>query len=165
MVCGETQDMPDESTKQAAQEFLAARLSEEGQTHEDKLNSEAAVALAPAVWKRFADTVTATCKEWNAVTQEQTLTCKETILGDLRIWCAGRTQQMMVHYDSKKRLIIVKNTAREKHEPEVILGIAGYSTGYGRQAQVVRNDQPVNVEMLILGQLRVLAGLSRRAEG
>jgi hypothetical protein len=157
--------MPDESTKQAAQEFLAARLSEEGQSHEDKLNMEAAIALAPKVWKRFANTVTATCKEWNEVTQEQTLTCKETILGDLRIWCAGRTQQMTVHYDSGRRLITIKNTAREEHEPEVILGIAGYATVSGREARVVRNDQPVNIEMLILGQLRVLAGLSRRAEG
>jgi hypothetical protein len=157
--------MPDKSTKQAAQEFLAARLSEEGQSHEDKLNREAAITLAPKVWKRFADTVMATCKEWNEVTQEQSLTCKETILGDLRIWCAGRTQHMTVHYDSGKRLITIKNTAREAHEPEVILGIAGYATESGREARAVRNDQPVNVEMLILGQLRVLAGLSRRAEG
>lgn len=157
--------MADESTKQAAQEFLAARLSEEGQAHEDKLNAEAAVMFAPAVWKRFADTVVTTCKEWNAVTQEQSLTCKETILGDLRIWCVGRSYLMTVHYDSKKRLITIQNTAREEHEPEVILGIAGYATDSGREARVVRNNQPVNVPMLILGQLRVLAGLSRKAEG
>ena len=75
------------------------RLSEVGQSHQDKLNMETGIVLAPAVWKKFADTVTATCKEWNEVTQEQTLTCKETILGDLRIWCAGRTQQLTVHYD------------------------------------------------------------------
>jgi hypothetical protein len=164
MICGETNTMGDESTKRAAQEYLAARLSEEGQSYEEKLNMEAAVALAPAVWKSFADTVIAKCNEWNAVTQEQTLTYKETILGDLRILCAGRTQQMTVHYDSKKRLITVRNTARLEHEPEVILGIEGYATGTGRKAQVVRNNEPVNLDMLILGQLRVLAGLARKAE-
>jgi hypothetical protein len=156
--------MPDESTKQAAQEFLAARLSEEGQTVDEKLNIEAAIAQAPAVWKRVVNIVIAMCDEWNTVTQEQTLTCKETVLGDLRIWCAGRTQQMTVQYDSKRRLIAVKNTARQKHEPEVVLGIAGYATESGREARVVRNNEPVNLEMLILGQLRILAGLSRRAE-
>src|SRR5277367_5934933 len=100
--------MPDESTKQAAQEFLAARLSEEGQTVDEKLNIEAAIAQAPAVWKKVVNIVIATCVEWNSVTQEQTLTCRETVLGDLRIWCAGRTQQMIVQYDSKTRLIAVK---------------------------------------------------------
>ena len=156
--------MPDESTKQAAQEFLAARLSEEGQTIDERLNTEAAIAQAPMVWKKVTSIVMAICNEWNAVTQEQSLTCKETVLGDLRIWCAGRAHQMTVQYNSKDRLITVKNTAREKHEPETILSVAGYATESGREARVVRNNEPVNLEMLILGQLRVLAGLSRRAE-
>ena len=40
--------MADESAKRAAQEFLAAKLSEEGQLYEDKVNLEAAIALGPA---------------------------------------------------------------------------------------------------------------------
>lgn len=63
--------MGNESTKRAAQEYLAARLSEEGQNYEDKANLEAAIALAPAVWKMVVDTVTAKCSEWNAVSGMQ----------------------------------------------------------------------------------------------
>ncbi len=157
--------MADESTKQAAQEYLAARLSEDGLTYEDQINKETAIELAPAVWRKFSQTVIAQCHEWNAVTKEQTLTCKETVLGDLRILCAGRSQQMLVHYDSKKRLITIKNTARPENEPDTILRIEGHSTNSGREAHLVRSNQPVNPEMLILGHLRMLAGLGRRAEG
>jgi hypothetical protein len=157
--------MVDESTKQAAQEYLAARLSEEGQSYENQVNTEAAVALAPAVLRKFAHNVIAQCHEWNAVTKEQTLTCKETVLGDLRILCSGKSQQIIVHYDSRKRLITIKNSARPEHEKDTILSIEGYSTGSGREAHLVRNNQPVNPDMLILGHLRMLAGLGRRAEG
>ena len=154
--------MSDESTKRAAEEYLAARLADEGQSYEDKLNREAAVTLAPRVWKRTAETVIAKCTEWNAVTKEQTFTYKETALGDLRISCAGRPQLMTVQYDSKKRLITIKNSARPEHEKDLILAIEGYSTGSGREAHLVRNNQPVNLNVLILGELRVLAGLSRQ---
>ena len=68
--------MADESAKRAAQEFLAAKLSEEGQLYENKVNLEAAIALAPKVWKKLADTVIANYREWNAVTGEQSLTCR-----------------------------------------------------------------------------------------
>ena len=157
--------MADESAKRAAQEFLAAKLSEEEQHYEAKLNLEAANALGPKVWKRLADTVMANCQEWNAVTKEQSLTCKETALGDLRIRCAGREfYQMFVHYDSKTRLITIKNTARPENEPDTVLKIEGYATENGREAHLMRNNEPVNLDMLILGHLRVLAGLSRRAE-
>jgi hypothetical protein len=81
--------MRDESTKQAAQEFLAAKLAEEGQRHEEQLNKETAVARSLHVWKSFRDAVFAQCSEWNSVTQEDTLTCKETPIGDLRVWCAA----------------------------------------------------------------------------
>jgi hypothetical protein len=47
MLYWETGRMRDETTKQAAQEFLAAKLAEEGQKHEDKLNKETAVARSP----------------------------------------------------------------------------------------------------------------------
>jgi hypothetical protein len=40
--------------------------------------------------------------------------------------------------------------------------IEGYSTDSGRDTRLVRNDQTVNFDMLILGELRVLAGLSRQ---
>jgi hypothetical protein len=157
--------MSDESAKRAAEEFLAARLSEEGQSYESQANLEAAIALAPTVWKKVVETVLTQCREWNEVTGEQTLTCKETTLGDLRIFCAGRPHQMLVHYDSRKRMMSIKNSARPKGEPDTILSIEGYWTGSGREAHLVRNSEAVNLDMLILGHLRVLSGLSRRADG
>jgi hypothetical protein len=104
------------------------------------------------------------CAEWNTVTKEQTLTCRETVLGDLRIRCAGRSHQLILHYDSRRRFIQVENSAREDYEPEVILLIEGYSKDSGRDARLMRNDEPVNLEHLIVGQLRVLAGMSRKAQ-
>ena len=163
MIFGETNFMGDESTKRAAQEYLAAKLSKEGQSYEDGLNRETAEKLAPGVWKRVADTVIAKCEEWNIVAGERTFTYRETMLGDLRILCAGRSQQMVVHYDSQKLLIVIKNTARPEHEKDVILLIEGYPTGTARDARLVRNNEPVNLEMLIVDELRVLAGMSRRA--
>ena len=157
--------MGDESTKRAAQEYLAARLAQEGQSYEDKLNREAAIALAPRVWQKVTETVIAKCNEWNAVTKEQTLTCKETALGDLRVFCAGKSQVMTVHYDSKMRLITLKNTARPEHEKDMILSIEGYAMGAGRDARLVRNNEPANLDVLILGELRVLVGLGRQTNG
>jgi len=43
------------------------------------------------------------------VTQEETLTCKGNSDWGSSDWCAARSKQMTVHYDSKKLLIIVKN--------------------------------------------------------
>jgi hypothetical protein len=157
--------MVDESTKRAAQEYLAARLAQEGQSYEDKLNREAAIALAPRVWKLVAETVIAKCNEWNAVTQEQTLTCRETALGDIRVWSAGKSHVMTVHYDSKTRLIILKNTARPEHEKDMILSIEGYSVAGGRDARLVRNHEPANLDVVLLGELRVLVGLGRQTNG
>jgi len=154
--------MGDESAKRAAQEYLAAKLSAETQSEEDRLNREAAERLATSVWKHVADTVNAQCKEWNEVAG-QVLTCRETMLGDLRILCAGRPQQLIVHFDSRKLLVILKNSARRSHETDVILLIEGHSTGNGRSARLMRNDEPVNLDMLVTGELRVLAGLTRRA--
>jgi hypothetical protein len=156
--------MGDESAKRAAEEFLAARLSEESQAYEDQQNREAAIKLGPTVWKRLADTVFAQCRDWNAITKEQSLTCKETMLGDLRISIAGRPYQMLVHYESRQGTVSIKNSARLENEPDTVMTIAGYSTGNGRDARLVRNNEPVNVEMMILGHIRLLAGLSRRAE-
>jgi hypothetical protein len=84
------------------------------------------------------------------------------MLGDLRIWCAGTSQHLTVHYDSRKLLIFIRNSARLEHETDVIMRIEGYSTDSGRDTRLVRNDQTVNFDMLILGELRVLAGLSRQ---
>lgn len=155
--------MGDESTKRAAQEYLAAKLSKEGQSHEDKMNREAAEKLAPAVWKNVAGTIITKCREWNDITGEQTFSVKETLLGDLRILCAGRSQQMIVNYDSRRLLVTIKNGGRLEHEKDVILHVEGYSTGESRAAHLVRNDQSVNLDLLITGELRVLAGLSRQA--
>lgn len=104
------------------------------------------------------------CQEWNSVTQEKTLTCKETVVGDLRIRCAGRPHQLIFHFDFKRRLIRVENTARQDCEPKIVLLIKVYATDYGRDARLVRNDEPVNLELLVVGQLRVLAGLSRKTK-
>ena len=156
--------MPDETIKRAAQEYLAERLSEEGLTYEQTLNRDAAMALAPAVWKKVTETVLAMCKQWNAATKEDTFTCTETMMGDLRIRCAGRCHQMVVIFDPKRLLVRVDNTAREDYEPKVLLSIEGYATDSGRDARLMRNNEPVNLEMLILGQLRVLAGLRRKSD-
>lgn len=155
--------MADESAKRAAEEYLAAKLSAETQGEEDRLNGETAAKLATSVWKHVADTVTAKCKEWNEVVREQVFTCRETMLGDLRILCAGRPQQLIVHFDSRKLSIILKNSARPTHETDVILQIEGYSAGNGRSARLIRNNELVNLEMLLVGELRVLAGLNRRS--
>ena len=72
---------------------------------------------------------------------------------------------MTVHYDSKKLLITVKNTGRLEHEKDVILHIEGYRTGADRadrDVHLVRNEQAVNIDMLIVGELRVLTGMSRQ---
>jgi len=157
--------MLDESTKQAAQEYLAAKLTEEEQIYEEKHNLATAVARAHLVWKRFREVILAQCSEWNAVTQEETLTCKETAIGDLRIWCVARSTQMTVHYDSKKLSITVKNAGRLEHEKDLILRIQGYRTGSDRDerdARLMRNGLPANLDMLILGELRVLTGIGRQ---
>jgi len=154
----------DESVKRAAQEYLAERLSEEGLTYEETQNRDAAVAFAPAVWKKTAQTVVAIVNEWNSVTKEQSLTCKETMMGDLRIRCTGRTHEMVVRFESAKRLVRIDNTARPDHEPKVVLSIEGYATDSGHYARLMRNREVVNLEMLMLGQLRLLCGLSRRGD-
>jgi hypothetical protein len=157
--------MRDESTKQAAQEYLATKLSEEEQQYEREHNLATAVARSLLVWKKFKDAILAQCNVWNTVTQEETLTCKETPIGDLRIWCAARSKQMTVQYDSRKLLVTVKNAGRLEHEKDVILHIEGYRTGADRDdrdARLVRNDEPVNIDMLVLGELRVLTGIGRQ---
>jgi hypothetical protein len=155
--------MGDESAKRAAEEYLAAKLSAETQSGESKLNREAAERLAASVWKHVADTVLVKCREWNEVVREQVFSCRETMLGDLRILCAGRTQQLIVHFDSRKLLIFLRNSARLEHEKDVIMQIEGYAGEAGREARLMRNNEPVNLDMLLVGELRVLAGLSRRA--
>jgi hypothetical protein len=154
--------MRDESTRQAAQEFLAAKLTEEAQRLEDKLNLETAVARSLQVWKHFRDSIFSQCDEWNSVTQEQTLTCKETPLGDLRVWCPATSKHLTVHYDSRKLLVTLKNGGRRENETDVILHIEGYSTGSERSAHLVRNDEAINVPVLILGELRILSGMGRQ---
>ncbi|HEY2547375.1 MAG TPA: hypothetical protein VGI46_15005 [Candidatus Acidoferrum sp.] len=151
--------MRDETTKQAAQEFLATKLAEEGKKHEDKLNNETAVTRALHVWKTLRDLIFAQCKEWNNITQEETLTCKETPLGDLRIWCAATAKHIMVHFDSGRLTVTIKNDARDAAQKDAILQIEGYATGSGRDARLVRNNEPVNVPVFILAELRILTGI------
>ena len=157
--------MRDESAKQAAQEYLAAKLTEEELLYEEEQNKKLAFARSPMVWKYIKDTILEKCREWNGVTQEETLSCKETPIGDLRIWCAARSKQMTVHYDSKKLLVTVKNGGRLEHEKDVILHMEGYRTGperTDRDVHLVRNEEPVNIDMLLVGELRVLTGLGRQ---
>src|SRR5712691_11531274 len=137
--------MRDESAKQAAQEYLAAKLTEEELLYEEEQNKRLAFARSPMVWKYFKDTIFQKCGEWNAITQEETLTCKETAIGDLRIWCAARNQQMTVHYDSKRLLITVRNAGRLEHEEDVVMHMEGHRTGMrldDRDVHLVRNEQP-----------------------
>ena len=69
---------------------------------------------------------------------------------------------MTVYYDSKKVLITVRNGARLEVERDAILHIEGYSSGSGRDAHLVRNNETVNIDSLILGELRLLAGMGRQ---
>jgi hypothetical protein len=154
----------DHGTKRAAQEYMAAKLSEEHQQIEDELNRQTAASRALAVWKQVSDTVSAKCGEWNGITSEQTLTCKETALGDLRIRCAGRNHYILVHFDSRRLLVIIKNSARPENETDTVLTVEGYRTENGRDAHLVRNNEPINLDTLILSHLRVLAGLTRTVE-
>jgi hypothetical protein len=151
--------MRDESTRQAAQEFLATKLAEENQKNEEKLNKQTAEARALYVWKAFRDAIFGQCTEWNNITQEETLTCKETPLGDLRIWCAATSKHVTVHFDSKYLTVTIKNAARDASQKDAILSIEGYATESGRDARLVRNNEPVNVPVLILTELRLLTGM------
>src|SRR5215469_1976230 len=67
-------------------------------------------------------------RQWNVITKESTLTCKETPLGDLRIRCSGRPHQMVIRFEAGRRLIRIDNNARAEYEPKVILSIEGYAT-------------------------------------
>ena len=157
--------MRDESTKQAAQEYLATKLTEEQQRYEDEQNRATAAARSIVVWRRLRDSLVAQCKEWNEVVGEETLTCKETPIGDLRVWCAGLSKQMTIHFDSRRLLVTIKNAGRLENEKDVIMRIEGYRTGPAldaRDAHPVRNDEVVNLEMLLLGELRVLTGMKRQ---
>lgn len=154
--------MSTEETKRAAQEFLAVQFTEQVQAEEEALNRQAAATLAPKVWSRLAEAFKAQCREWNAITKEDSLSCKETILGDLRIRCAGKPHQITVHYDSRKLEVTFSNTARLEHEGDSVFFIRGYNGG--READLSRNDQRVNLEVVVLGELRVLAGIGRTAK-
>jgi hypothetical protein len=153
--------MATEETKRAAQEFLAAKLSEETVQQETELNREAALRLAPQVWKRVAQMFAIQCKAWNDILHEEALTCKETILGDLRIRCAGKPHLITVHYDSRKLQVTIKNNARPEHESDSVFFIQGWASG--TEAHLFRNDQMANLEVVVLGELRVLAGIGRTA--
>lgn len=153
--------MATDETKRAAQEFLAVRMSEETEQQEAELNREAALRLAPKVWKQVAETFVSQCKAWNEILHEDALTCKETILGDLRIRCAGKPHQISVHYDSRKLQVTIKNTARLEHEGDSVFSIGGWASG--TEAHLFRNNQKANLEVVVLGELRVLAGIGRTA--
>src|SRR5260370_39075405 len=108
--------MRDETTKQAAQEYLATKLTEEEQKYEDEHNMATAVARSLLVWKRFKDAILTQCNVWNTVTQEETLVCKATLLGDLRICCPARTKQMTLHYDCRNLFVTIMIAGRLDHE-------------------------------------------------
>jgi hypothetical protein len=154
--------MSGDRTKDSAQEFLASKLTEDFEAQEARLNHEAAVRLCRVVWKRVATAVLEKCKQWNQVTGEETLVCKETLLGDLRIRCAGRPHQLSIHFDPGKLLITLKNTARAEHEKDIVLNIEGCATENGRDAHIVHNGHAANADIVILGELRVLSGMTRQ---
>ncbi|HXM97979.1 MAG TPA: hypothetical protein VN982_05840 [Candidatus Dormibacteraeota bacterium] len=156
--------MSDE-TKRAAQEYLAGRLTEQQQVQEQKFNAALAVERAPLVWREVKEIVSRKCDEWNAITNERTLVCKETVLGDVRIWCISTSRHLTVHFDSRNLLITVKNAGRLDHETDVVMRIEGFRSGAGaddRDVRMIRNEEVVNIDMLILGELRVLVGMTRQ---
>ena len=154
--------MSTDKTNDSAQEFLAEKLTLEFEAEEARLNHEAAVRLCRNVWKRFADAIADKCKQWNNVVGEETLTCKETLMGDLRVRCSGRPHQLSIHFDPAKRLISLINSARAEHETDIILNIEGYRADTGHDAHLVHNGQIANADVVILGELRVLAGMTRQ---
>jgi len=154
--------MSTDRTKDSAQEYFAEKLSQDFEAQEAKLNHEAAVRMCRAVWKRVANAVQDKCKQWNQVTGEETMVCKETLMGDLRIRCAGRPHQLSIHFDPNKLLITLKNTARAEHETDIVLHIEGCATENGRDAQVVHNGKVANADTVLLGEFRVLAGMTRQ---
>src|SRR5258708_23475085 len=101
-----TGPMATDETKRAAQEFLAAQFTEAVQIEEERLNAQAAFALAPKVWKRVAETFMAQCEAWNAITKTESLSSKETILDDLPIPCSCNPTITTAHYDSNKLQMI-----------------------------------------------------------
>jgi len=154
--------MSTDRTKDSAQEYFAEKLSQDFEAQEAKLNHEAAVRMCRVVWKRVATAVQDKCKQWNQVTGEETMVCKETLMGDLRIRCAGRPHQLSIHFDPNKLLITLKNTARAEHETDIVLHIEGCATENGRDAQVVHNEKVANADTVLLGEFRVLAGMARQ---
>lgn len=69
---------------------------------------------------------------------------------------------MTVHYHSRKLTITRKNAARHESQKDAILTIEGCATNAGgRGAYLVRNNEPVNVHTLILGELRLPTGIGR----
>ena len=154
--------MSTDRTKDSAQEYFAEKLSQDFEAQEAKLNHEAAVRMCRVVWKRVATAVQDKCKQWNQVTGEETMVCKETLMGDLRIRCAGRPHQLSIHFDPNKLLITLKNTARAEHETDIVLHIEGCATENGRDAQVVHNGKVANADTVLLGEFRVLAGMTRQ---
>lgn len=162
--------MRDESTKQAAQEYLATRLTEEQERHEAEQNRATAVARSLVVWRRLRDSLLAQCREWNTIAGEEALACTETPMGDLRVRCASPPRQMTIHFDSRKLLVTIKNAGRPENEKDAVLRVEGYRTGPApdapRDAHLVRvvNDEAVNLDMLLLAELRVLTGMKRQRD-
>lgn len=161
--------MRDESTKQAAQEYLATRLTEEQQRYEDEQNRATAIARSIVVWRRLRESLLAQCREWNTIVGEEALACTETLMGDLRVRCVSPQRQLTVHFDSRKLLVTIKNPGRLENEKDVVMRVEGYRTGPAldaRDAHLVRvvNDETVNLDMLLLGELRVLTGMKRQRD-
>jgi len=161
--------MRDESTKQAAQEYLATRLTEEQQRYEDEQNRATAIARSIVVWRRLRDSLLGQCREWNTIVGEEALTCTETPLGDLRVRCVSPPRQMTVTFDSRRLLVTIKNAGRLENEKDVVMRIEGYRTGSALDARdahlvSVLNDEVVNLNMLLLGELRILTGMKRQRD-
>lgn len=129
---------------------------------EEKLNREAANAYGPTVWKhgrnRHIDVQRVEFRRSGPHADLQ----RNGARGSPHSMRRQDPTPLIIHYEPKRRLVRVENTARLDHQPKVVLSIEGYATGSGRGARLMRNNEPVNLEMLMLGQIRVLAGLSRK---
>ena len=60
---------------------------------------------------------------------------------------------MVVHFDSRKSLVVIKNSARLEHEKDVVLLVEGYACDRKRRdVLLMRNGEPVNLSLLITGE-------------
>jgi len=86
------------------------------------------------------------------------------MLGDLRCGAqANRSDDGALRFQGA--FDHLKNTARPEHEKDMILSIEGYFHSRRPRRSPCANNEPANLDVVILGELRVLVGLGRQTNG